>query len=601
MCGIGAIFAYGADAPPADAAELLKIREHMAARGPDGAGLWRSADGRIALAHRRLAIIDLNPSGAQPMHSADGSLAITFNGEIYNYRALRAELAAKGARFISESDTEVLLQLYAAHGAAMVEKLRGMYAFALWDTRRQGMLLARDPFGIKPLYIADDGATLRVASQVKALLAGGRIDTREDPAGRVGFYLFGYVPEPFTTFRGIRALQAGTTLWIERNGKKEQRRYFDMTAELRAAEGNARPLALRDRNEALRAAASDTVGHHMIADVPVGVFLSSGLDSATVTALAAERAGASLRTVTLAFDEYAGTEKDEAPLAELIAGQFGARHETRRIDSTEFAAVGAALFRAMDQPTIDGTNVYFVSKVTAATGLKVALSGLGGDELFAGYASFREIPLLVRWLGPFGCAPWFGRRFRVVTAPLFRRFTSPKYAGLFEYGASYEGAYLLRRGLFMPWELTEFLDPELVRAGWREIEPMARLSQTIAGLTRPRLRVSALETQWYMMNQLLRDADWAGMAHSLEIRTPLVDIDFFRRVAPLIASADPPGKRDLATTPNLALPDDVLARRKTGFQVPIREWLRRDAPDAPAERGFRGWARLAAERCYTEA
>ncbi len=221
MCGIAGIYAFSPSAAPADRAELRAIRDHMAARGPDGLGEWFSNDGRVAFGHRRLAIIDLSDAGAQPMQSADGQIVITFNGEIYNYRELRKELEAQGHIFRTGSDTEVLLHLYQAKGTAMLQDLRGMYAFALWDAAKQALLLVRDPFGIKPLYYTPTGAndtagkgTLRFASQVKALLAGGHVDTAPEPAGHTGFFLWGSVPAPYTLYRGIRNLPAGHFMWV---------------------------------------------------------------------------------------------------------------------------------------------------------------------------------------------------------------------------------------------------------------------------------------------------------------------------------------------------------------------------------------------------
>ena len=201
MCGIAGVYAYRSTARPVDRDELVRMRDHMASRGPDGSGEWYSADGRVGFGHRRLSIIDLSSRGAQPMQTADGRLVVTFNGEIYNYRALRSKLEAKGYAFRSNSDTEVLLHLYAELGHDMLRELRGMFAFGIWDCQEQQLLLARDPYGIKPLYYADDGSTLRFASQVKALMAGRGIARDPDPAGWVGFYLFGSVPEPFTTYR----------------------------------------------------------------------------------------------------------------------------------------------------------------------------------------------------------------------------------------------------------------------------------------------------------------------------------------------------------------------------------------------------------------
>ncbi|MCK9377905.1 MAG: hypothetical protein M0P73_17400 [Syntrophobacterales bacterium] len=235
MCGIAEIFAYSNSAPPVVQGEILKIRDAMIPRGPDGAGLWTAPNGRVSLAHRRLSIIDLSGAGAQPMATADGSLRVVFNGEIYNYRELRRELEGQGHRFHSNSDTEVLLHLYRQHGLGIVNWLRGMYAFAIWDRPRGKLFLARDPFGIKPLYYADDGRTLRFASQVKALLAGGAVDTSPQPEGHAGFFLWGYVPEPYTLFKGIRALPAGSILVKDLRGSHELRNFCSIPAELEQA------------------------------------------------------------------------------------------------------------------------------------------------------------------------------------------------------------------------------------------------------------------------------------------------------------------------------------------------------------------------------
>jgi asparagine synthase (glutamine-hydrolysing) len=225
MCGIAGIFAYHISAPPIVVEEILKIRETMGSRGPDGAGLWISQDKRVALAHRRLSIIDLSEAGAQPMGTPDQSVWVVFNGEIYNYRELRQGLENQGHRFHSLSDTEVLLHLYQEYGDGMMDRLRGMYAFAIWDHARKSLLLSRDPFGIKPPYYADDGKTLRFASHFKALLAGGAVDNTPQPAGHVGFFLWGYVPEPYTLFRGIQALPAGSILVQDLQGNSETRSF----------------------------------------------------------------------------------------------------------------------------------------------------------------------------------------------------------------------------------------------------------------------------------------------------------------------------------------------------------------------------------------
>jgi asparagine synthase (glutamine-hydrolysing) len=588
MCGIVALFAYAPNAAPIDPAELNAIRDRMAARGPDGTGAWLSPDGRVALGHRRLSIIDLRAVADQPMAHDGGRLRIVFNGEIYNYKEIKAQLTAQGHVFQTDSDTEVLLHLYDRYGADMVRHLRGMYAFALWDERRAGMLLARDPFGIKPLYIADDGRTLRVASQVKALLASGRVDTSIEPAGHVGFFLWGNVPDPFTLYHGIRALPAGTTMWIDRQRSEPAKSFFDIGRIFAEAEADPARGDAAARAEMLREALADSVRHHLVADVPVGTFLSAGLDSTTIVGLATELGAANLNTVTLGFREFEGGANDETTLAELVARQRGTNHQTRWVLSRDFAAERDRLFAAMDQPSIDGVNTYFVAKAARETGLKVALSGLGGDELFGGYPSFRQIPRLVQSLSPLATFAWPGQLLRAVSSPWIGRFTSPKYAGTIEYGSSWPGAYLLRRSLFMPWELKEFLPREMVRNGLDKLQTLDEIDATIAEIENPRLMVSALELSWYMRNQLLRDSDWAGMAHSLEIRVPFVDATLFRKLAPLLAAEKPPGKKDMADTLKTKLPEPVLNRAKTGFVVPVREWLLGESGAAP--RGLRGWA-----------
>jgi len=602
MCGIAAIFSYRAG-PPVDESQLLRIRDRMTSRGPDGAGIWLSEDRHVGLAHRRLAIIDLSQSAAQPMFNDTGMLAIVFNGEIYNYRELRTELEKTGFRFKSSSDTEVLLHLYEDTGVKMLDRLRGMYAFALWDSRKKALLVARDPYGIKPLYYADNAKTFRVASQVKALLAGGAIDTTPNPAGHAGFFLWGHVPDPHTIYRGVRAVPAGSSLWVQQGETVRETSFCSIprmfATATREASRHTEPPGRNGNSSCgryVRDALRDTVRHHLIADVPVGVFLSSGLDSTTIAALAAEE-GSTLRTVTLGFEEYKGTPKDETPLAEEVARSYRTNHQTVWVTRRDFRERFEHIFSSMDQPSIDGVNTYWVSRVAQESGLKVALSGLGGDELFGGYPSFRQIPSLVKLLRPFDSLRSLARGFRVVSAPLLKHWTSPKYAGLLEYGGTYAGAYLLRRGLFMPWELPEVMDQDLARAGWQQLASIASIERDIAQIGLSRSAVSCLESCWYMRNQLLRDADWAGMAHSLEIRVPLVDIELLRSTKQWTANGATPGKQILSEVPLRPLPEGVRYRPKTGFSVPVREWLfalgaANVAPMKNSDRGLRAWAKV---------
>lgn len=590
MCAINGSFAYGTDALPVERSELLRVRDAMTARGPDAAGLWLSEDARVGFAHRRLAIIDLSEGGAQPMRDPDTGNWICFNGEIYNHQSLRARLNSQGITTRTQSDTEVLLKLYAREGTGMFADLRGMYAFALWDAGRRELLLARDPFGIKPLYVADDGRTVRFASQVKPLLQTP-IDRRPEAAGHAGFLLWGSVPEPYTFYRGIRALPPGH--WQRfANGCATPAVCFanvlDTLRQLPSAAQGHRENAL----DQIAAAVKDSVAAHMVADVPVGVFLSAGLDS-TMLAACAAHAG-ELRTLTLGFNEYAGTPHDEAELADEVARLLNAKHALNRISAHDFEGDREKLIAAMDQPSIDGVNVWFVSKAAAAQGLKVAISGLGGDELFGSYPSFDQVPKLVKLMQRTPISERTGVLLRNLAQPFASLMPSPKYAGLAEYGHTLAGAYLLRRALHMPWELTRLMDPAMAKAGLEELESLQRLDGSIEGLDSDRLAVSALEMQWYMRNQLLRDADWAGMAHSLEIRVPLVDLQLLRDFVELPDLDAANEKRTIVRRVAPHLPDAILNRPKTGFSVPIHQWL-----NPGARRGimqYRDWAKHLYER-----
>jgi asparagine synthase (glutamine-hydrolysing) len=593
VCGIAAIFAYRPSPAGGDlTASLRAACARMACRGPDAEGTWASDDRRVLLGNRRLAIIDLSERGAQPMVRADTGNAITYNGEIYNYRALRKDLERRGVRFTSDSDTEVLLRLYEAFGADMARRLRGMFAFAIWDANRQGVFFARDTFGIKPLYIADDGTTFRAASEVKALVAGRGVDTAASAAGHVGFFLWGSVPEPFTLFRGIRSLPPGTTLWVGRDGPAAPAAFESTHALIADAEDAATSADAPER--VLRDELLDSVRAHVVSDVPVGLYLSGGLDSATLASLATEVLG-SLATVTLAFEEFKGTRDDEAMRAEATAARLGTGHSEIVITRDAFRRELDQLIDRMDQPTIDGVNSYFVARAAAHAGLKVVLSGLGGDELFGGYPTFHQVPRLARIVGAVPAARWLGRHLRPLAAVLPRLGASSKYAAMLELGGTVSDTYFLRRCLFLPWELDAVLDRDLVHAGLAELALHDRLVATIDGVDTPRMQVAALEAAWYMRNQLLRDTDWASMSHSLEVRVPMVDATLWRAVLPFVARGAL-AKANLASVFRPPLPDDVARVPKTGFNVPVRRWIQSELEPQYRGAGYKGWAKFVYDR-----
>lgn len=579
MCGIAGLYAYHYAANPIDMAELRRMRDHMAPRGPDGQGEWASPDGRVGFGHRRLAIIDLSDGGAQPMASRDGAVVVTFNGEIYNYKSLRADLEAKGCVFRTQSDTEVLLHLYALKGPAMVRDLRGMFAFGLWDAAKRGLLLARDPYGIKPLYYADDGWTFRFASQVKALVAGRGVGLDPDPAGWTGFFLFGNVPEPYTVYREVRAVPAGTTLWIDRCGAAVPAAYFSI-AEVLAGAGDEAAHSPPQLQAHIGAALLDSVRHHLVADVPVGIFLSAGVDSGALLGLMRDAGQRDIHAITLGYEEFRHRHEDEAPLAAAVARRYGADHTVRMVTRQELHADLPKIFDAMDQPTIDGINTWFVSKAARERGLKAAISGLGGDELVGGYPSFSDIPRWVRWMRFGSCVPLLGDVVRRAISALndVKPLTHPKLAGFLKYARSYAGAYLLRRGVFMPWELRDVMEAQFVCEGLRRLDPMRHIAAVLKPEPRAAwCKVAALEACLYLRNQLLRDTDWASMAHSLEVRVPFVDATLLRTLVADLATLRPgAGKRLLANCPSVALPDQVVERAKTGFATPIERWLKDD-------------------------
>lgn len=573
MCGINGIFAYNPSSVLPEESELIATRDHMAARGPDGAGKWWSSNQRICLGHRRLAIIDLSKRADQPMKSADNRFVIVFNGEIYNHLILRKELEAKGKHFNTQSDTEVLLHLFELEGESMVHRLRGMFAFSIWDNQEHRLFIARDAYGIKPLYTANDGWTFRFASQVKALLAGGQVSREPDPAGIVGFHLWGSVPEPFTLYRSISALPAGHYQWIDEIGPKEPVEYASIPTVL-AKGNNASRLTIAGSNSIVESV-RESVEMHLISDVEVGVFLSAGVDSGALLGLMRDSGHEKIKAITLAFDEFQGSHEDEVPLARKVAQHYGAKHVVRRIGRQEFLTEVPHILEAMDQPSIDGINTWFVAKAAKEAGLKVALSGVGGDEILAGYPSFKQIPLSVQLFRFPSMIPKAGVILRNLIRLLGVRQISPKATSLLEYGGTYPGAYFLKRSLFLPWELSGILNQEITTVGLRRLNTVLQLNEV--ALTPDPLssqsRVASLESSMYLRNQLLRDADWAGMAHSVEIRTPLVDFELLRKLAPITACiSGRAGKSALAHSPKKNLPPEVEHREKTGFGTPTGNW-----------------------------
>jgi asparagine synthase (glutamine-hydrolysing) len=565
-------------------------------RGPDGEGVWSAAG--VIMGHRRLAVIDLNPRAAQPMASECGRFTIVFNGEIYNYRAIKHKLEAGGAKFHTTSDTEVLLHLFARRGEKMLDQLRGMFALAIWDSQRQALFVARDPYGIKPLYLAHTSDGTWFASQTKALLDTGCVSREPDPRGQAGYWLLGSVPEPATWHRDIRALPAGHYIWIDSHGRGQTTQWWDIGDAWRRS--FPAEVGLNEAREGVRSALRQSIEAHLVSDVPVGIFLSGGIDSSSLAALMREAGEPDLYGVTVRFGEHVGTSHDESRLAAEVAAKLRITHHVRTVTGEEFARDLPRILSAMDQPTIDGVNTWYASKAARESGLKVVISGIGGDELFQGYSSFSVLPRIRQAWKRIRPIPGMLALARAAAAVQHARTGNPRWRSAPDLLGSIEGAWLLQRGLFAVSELPEVMGREL--AG----ELMSK--DMLAGLVRgmvgdisadDRLALSQIESMTYLRNQLLRDSDWASMDHGLELRTPLVDSWLLRDVGFALGVFSLfPNKQLLAQAPVESLSRKQMERKKTGFAVPMHRWLI-DTPGARDRAGTsRQWARVVADRVY---
>lgn len=561
--------------------------ESMATRGPDASGTWH--DSGASLGHRRLAILDPTHRADQPMGDDQQRFVLVFNGEIYNFRDLRAQLETDGARFATDSDTEVVLKLFEKHGPAMLPLLRGMFALAIWDSWSRRLFIARDPYGVKPLYVAETGVGVVVASQVKAIRSTGLVSVEPDPVGQAGFWLTGSVPEPHTWFRQIQALPAGHLAWADDRGLSTPECWWDIADDWRQAEFVEAPDG--DIVSVVRQALKESVSSHLVSDVPIGLFLSGGIDSSVVAGLVSERGSSPLMTgVTVAFEEFAGSSADEAPLAATVARHFGLSHRVRAVSEREFHDDLPDILRHMDQPSVDGVNTWFASKAMAELGLKVVLSGVGGDELFQGYAHFRSLPRLMTAKRLAARLPGGAKAFSLLGELQSRRTGNPRWRRVTDVESDLSISWMARRGLFAWEELPTVMGSELVREAH---EAASYMTLHAAALPREsRLAISLLESSFYLRNQLLRDSDWASMAFSVELRTPLVDAWLLRQLTPFAQRFKSyPQKGLLAMAPSAGLPREVKEKRKTGFGVPVDQWL---GGGTSGGHPTKAWAKVAA-------
>ena len=595
MCGLIAL--VGTVSSTFAVETLQPALKHMARRGPDAEGIWHAPG--VWLGHRRLAIQDLDARSNQPLHSASGRYVIVFNGEIYNFDSLRHELAATGVIFHTTSDTEVLLALFAARGPLMLERLRGMFALVIWDRVARRAFVARDAYGIKPLYWSQTADGVLIASQVRALLATGKVSRAPCARGQANFWLMGSVAEPYTWYQDVKALPAGHFAWVDDGRMSTPQMWWDVAAAWRNA-----PVALprlAEVKERSHAALRASIRAHLVADVPVGVFLSGGIDSGALAGLMRDAGAQNLQGITITYDEFTGTPNDEAPAAAALAKHYGIAHHLRRVTRAEFEGDLPRILAAMDQPSVDGINTWYASKAVAELGLKVVVSGVGGDELFQGYPSFNQLPRLVSAWAPASRLPGAMSMAHAVMDWQARRTGNARWRNLPEWVRTIAGAWWLRRGLFSPSELPTLMGVDLAAKGLQGFSPEVWIGQMSGTLAADGwLAVGQIESTTYMLNQLLRDSDWASMDHSVELRTPLVDAWLLRDLQPLLGALRKfPQKRLLAESPALRLPEAIITRQKSGFCIPVQTWLKQMGKTDGSGGPSNAWA-IEVARSYDE-
>ncbi len=562
---------------------LARMSATVAHRGPDGAGSYISSDGGTGLAHRRLAIIDLSPTGAQPMTDSATGVTITYNGEIYNYRELRARLESAGSAFVGRSDTEVILRMYLAHGRDALPMLNGIFALAIWDPRDRSLLLARDGAGVKPLYYAQPPSGFLFASELKALLACDEVDRSID-ARAVWLYLtYLWSPTPYTMLRAVRKLEPGTAL-IVRDGRIADRwRFYELPYPAPRFEGVAQSAVA-----AVRRALDEAARRQMVADVPVGAFLSGGLDSSAIVAFARRHAPEQrIQCFTIETSHSTRDEGfvDDLPYARRVAAHLGVDLHTVRV-GPEIVQHFERMVRHLDEPQADlaPLNALMICELARSHGIKVLLSGAGGDDLFAGYR--RHYALMQerwwRWL-PASARAGLAATARALPAgaPLLRRVRR----ALGEAGLDGDERLVSYFAWLPQADSAPLLSPEL-RAqceGWSPLAPLMQSLRAIEGEREPLNRMLFLEAKHFLCDHNLNYTDKMGMAVGVEVRVPFLDPDLLRLAASLPAQfkqRGSEGKWILKRAMEPDLPREVIYRPKTGFGVPLRRWLRHELREA---------------------
>lgn len=540
---------------------IAAMRDAMLHGGPDDEGVFLHPELPLAFGHRRLSLIDLSPNGHQPMHFTDAGLTIVFNGEIYNYKELRSTLQHYGFQFKTESDTEVILKAYAHWGVEAFEFFNGMFAIALWDDRKKQLVLARDHAGIKPLYYYLEEGALYFASEIRAFAHSGKVFD-EHPQWKAAFLSFGHLPEPITTLHKVVPLPKGSALVIDLPSLNTSKHHFFKWKFKGDLKNEAEALQL------MRETMEQSVERHLISDAPIGLFLSGGIDSSLLTLLAAHSQRDNLHTLSIVFNEK---EFSEEKYQQLIIKKTNAKHQSFLVTKEVFNQHIEDAIDAMDQPSIDGINTYFISKYARAYGLKAVLSGVGADELFGGYPSFQQQKKmkLVQHIPD--------RMLRGLQHLPNQRMKKLSYAG-WQHSAA---EYLLYRGIFTSNATASILHMPQTEVE-RTLESISK-NYKLNGLEDGN-RISWIETNFYMQNQLLKDSDYMSMWHSLEIRVPFLDKEVMMMAGSIDASIkfkNTMPKYLLVKAFENELPVEIWKRKKQGFTFPFERWLKENEYSKP--------------------
>ena len=565
MCGISGLYNYRKR--DLDAKKIIKkIINLQDKRGPDFNGIWHSDCQKVYFGHNRLSIIDLSNNANQPFVSNDKNYIITFNGEIYNYKQIRAELKKKDVKFKTSSDTEVLLESYKFWGIKFLDRLRGMFAFAIWDNIKKTIILARDPFGIKPLYFTKKNDVLYFASEIKSILSIENLTFKKSEKSIVSYFLWGNVQEPNTLYKDIESVKGGTVKIINENGSEYEYQF----ASIKDAILNSKSVNYKNEkslNDKLKFLIEDTVKFHQVSDVPINILLSAGIDSSVILSSLSDADKKNCSALTLDFE--LNKKKNESTLARKTANLNKINHSSKLIDDDDIKNLIEDFYLKMDSPTNDGLNNFLISYLAKKNGSKVIISGIGGDEFFSGYPSFERIPKINTLLKSFPKKDFIGDIIFKLLRPTLKLFNiNPKYAGILKYGRSIDESFFLQRSLMFPNEIKEFISPEIFKEGYNQLDIFNELNKDVKDFEDANLAIMYLEIKYYLSSKLLKDADWVSMSHSLELRTPFVDWHFFTQLLPSLKSNMKISKENLLNCYKEKLPNELFHRKKTGFEIP---------------------------------